>query len=85
MKNVFSSIILIYQKLFSPETGVITTNLTPPRPTCAFYPTCSEYTRLSIIKHGALKGILLGLKRVSRCHPFQNYQIDAVPEKFVIN
>ncbi|MEK7558652.1 MAG: membrane protein insertion efficiency factor YidD [Patescibacteria group bacterium] len=78
MKQFFLSLIFIYQKLFSPETGIITTNLIPSRHTCAFYPSCSEYTRLSIIKHGTLKGFFLGLRRIGRCHPFQHYQIDPV-------
>lgn len=81
MKQVFLSFIYIYQKLFSPETGIITTNIIFTRQTCAFYPTCSEYTRLSIIEHGALKGSLLGLGRISRCHPFQHYQIDPIVKK----
>ena len=39
-------------------------------PVCRFTPTCSEYTRQAIEKYGVLKGLWLGLKRVSKCHPF---------------
>lgn len=38
--------------------------------TCRFYPTCSEYTRQAIVKYGFWKGSWLGLKRISKCHPW---------------
>ena len=37
---------------------------------CKFYPTCSEYTKQAIEKYGAVKGLLLGIKRILRCNPF---------------
>ena len=39
-------------------------------PSCRFRPTCSEYTAQAIEKYGVLKGGLLGLWRILRCHPF---------------
>ena len=48
-------------------------------PACRFYPTCSEYTMEAVSKHGVLKGLLLGLKRLSRCHPFHAGGLDPVP------
>ena len=38
-------------------------------PTCRFTPTCSAYALEAIAEHGALKGLLLTLRRLSRCHP----------------
>ena len=35
---------------------------------CNFEPTCSEYTRLCIIKYGAVKGWKLGIQRICRCN-----------------
>lgn len=58
LKNIILFLIKIYQKISS---------LTPPR--CRFYPTCSEYTKQAIIKHGLLKGVILGVKRIVKCHP----------------
>lgn len=48
-------------------------------PVCRFTPTCSEYMKQAIIKYGVLKGGLLGIKRISRCHPFNKGGYDPVP------
>lgn len=39
-------------------------------PTCRFYPTCSEYAILAIEKYGAARGVILAIRRLLRCHPF---------------
>ena len=36
---------------------------------CRFTPTCSEYARDAIERHGALRGAWLAAKRLGRCHP----------------
>ena len=46
---------------------------------CRFYPTCSEYSIEALKKHGALKGLWLSVKRVSKCHPFHAGGFDPVP------
>ena len=48
-------------------------------PVCRFYPTCSEYTKQAVIKYGIKKGIFLGIKRIIRCHPFNEGGYDPVP------
>jgi hypothetical protein len=45
---------------------------------CRYYPTCSEYMLAAVEKHGALKGLWLGLKRLFRCHPFHAGGFDPV-------
>ena len=43
---------------------------------CRFAPTCSEYARLAVLKHGALTGGALAVGRVLRCHPFHPGGVD---------
>lgn len=45
---------------------------------CRFVPSCSEYTYQAVEKYGVLKGLWLGLKRVSKCHPWGGKGIDLV-------
>jgi len=49
----------------------------PPR--CRYTPSCSEYGKQAIIKHGPFKGGLLSIKRISRCHPCGGSGEDLVP------
>ena len=46
---------------------------------CRYLPTCSEYTKQAIYKYGFFKGTWLGLKRISRCHPWGGSGYDPVP------
>lgn len=59
-----------YQLLLSPLLG----------PRCRFYPSCSHYALEAIERHGPLRGTLLALARLSRCHPFNPGGVDPVPE-----
>ena len=43
---------------------------------CRFSPTCSEYARLAIIRHGLWKGSLMTVRRVMSCQPFHPGGID---------
>ena len=61
------------------------TNISPARPPCCrFIPTCSTYALEAVEVHGALKGGLLAVWRVLRCHPFlreKSFIYDPVPPK----
>ena len=50
-------------------------------PACRFYPSCSEYAAQAIEKHGTVRGVLLAVARLARCHPFHPGGFDAVPER----
>ena len=65
----FILLIKFYQILISP--------LLPS--TCRFSPTCSEYSKLSLLKHGLIKGLFLSFKRIIRCHPWGGKGLDPVP------
>lgn len=45
---------------------------------CRFHPTCSVYMKEAIEKHGVVKGVGRGLRRLSRCHPFHEGGFDPV-------
>lgn len=60
--------IKLYQRLVSPML---------PN-SCRFYPSCSQYTVLAILKYGVLKGILMGSWRIMRCNPFSKGGFDPV-------
>lgn len=49
---------------------------------CRFQPSCSQYAKEALEKHGVVRGTLLSVRRLSRCHPFGNAGYDPVP-KFV--
>jgi putative membrane protein insertion efficiency factor len=61
--------IRVYQRVLSP--------LTPP--SCRFVPNCSEYGAQAILAHGVVKGWLLAVWRILRCHPFHPGGLDPVP------
>jgi len=61
-------IIKFYQKFISPLKGQ----------TCRFYPTCSTYALEAYKNHGFLKGTILTLKRILKCHPFHPGGYDPV-------
>lgn len=48
---------------------------------CKFYPSCSNYAREAIERHGARRGTVLALKRLLRCHPFTPGGVDLVPDE----
>jgi len=69
MKYILMGIIKVYKLLISPFF---------PN-SCRFYPTCSEYSYDAIKKFGSIKGGWLGIKRISKCHPFHPGGYDPVP------
>ncbi|MCC6557749.1 MAG: membrane protein insertion efficiency factor YidD [Polyangiaceae bacterium] len=48
-------------------------------PVCRFEPSCSRYAAACIQGHGALRGSLLSVKRLCRCHPFHPGGYDPPP------
>jgi len=46
---------------------------------CRFYPSCSAYAVEAVEVHGAGRGLMLAMRRVSRCHPFGSHGVDLVP------
>lgn len=61
--------IRIYQMVISPLKT----------PCCRFQPTCSAYAREAFLLHGPVKGAMLTIRRLMRCHPWGGSGYDPVP------
>jgi putative membrane protein insertion efficiency factor len=48
---------------------------------CRFYPSCSDYAIEALRRHGTIKGMVLTIRRLGKCHPFHAGGIDPVPAK----
>ena len=69
MKLIALGLIRFYQRFISPAL----------LPSCRFTPSCSHYTYEAIERYGVIRGGWLGLKRISRCHPWNPGGYDPVP------
>jgi len=71
LRKLFILPVRAYQILLSPLLGK----------NCRFEPTCSQYMIEAIREWGPIKGIYLGLRRISKCHPWGPHGHDPVPKK----
>ena len=69
MKYLVIIPVRIYQMTLSP--------LLPPA--CRYYPSCSNYMLQAVQKHGVIKGVLYGLRRLLRCAPWGSWGYDPIP------
>ena len=69
MQRILLALIRGYQYAFRPLLGA----------NCRFAPSCSDYAGEAVLKHGALKGTLLAVRRILRCHPYHPGGYDPVP------
>jgi len=69
-RNICVIILRGYRAAISPLYGDV----------CRYYPSCSHYTLQAIQTHGVIKGVWLGTRRITRCHPWAAGGIDDVPE-----
>jgi hypothetical protein len=69
MKQAMQFGLRLYKRLISPML---------PH-SCRFVPTCSEYAMEAIERYGALRGGMLAMWRLLRCHPFAGAGYDPVP------
>jgi putative membrane protein insertion efficiency factor len=77
MRKILGYIVILpirfYQLAISPLLGT----------SCRFEPTCSYYMIEAVKEWGIFKGTWLGLKRISRCHPWGGHGHDPVPKRKV--
>jgi hypothetical protein len=69
MSRLLIIFVRIYQYTISPML----------MPSCRFTPTCSQYAIEALKKHGGVKGSLLAIRRITRCHPHNPGGYDPVP------
>jgi uncharacterized protein len=77
MTRVLVFLISLYQRTLSPDHGPLRGR--HPYGVCRYRPTCSEYAKQAIARHGAWRGSQLGLRRLGRCHPRSAGGYDPVP------
>jgi len=70
MRKLLIGFITLYRYALSPFLGN----------NCRYHPTCSCYTQEAISRYGVVRGGWLGVKRISRCHPWHEGGIDPVPD-----
>ncbi len=75
LRQVLTIPIVLYQWIISP--------FFPSH--CNYHPTCSEYTRQAIQRHGLIRGLTMGLMRIGRCSARFAGGSDPVPDRFVLN
>jgi putative membrane protein insertion efficiency factor len=68
-RAIVTGLIRGYQRFISPLL---------PR-SCRFQPTCSSYALTSVERFGVMRGGWLAIKRIARCHPFNEGGYDPVP------
>ena len=66
---VLRGLVRLYQLALSPLLPMV----------CRFDPSCSRYAMEALAEHGALKGGLLAIRRIGRCHPWGGQGYDPVP------
>ncbi len=79
IKKVILQFIRVYQKTISLDHGLLS-HITQKRQ-CRFHPTCSQYTYTAVEHYGVLRGLWMGMRRVGRCHPWNEGGFDPVPYK----
>jgi putative membrane protein insertion efficiency factor len=67
MKNILIFCIDTYQAAFQLQRRM---------PHCKYFPSCSEYTKTAIVKHGTAIGLLKGAWRIIRCNPLSKGGVD---------
>ncbi len=71
---------VIFRKIATVPIIVYQYSISPLLPaSCRYTPTCSEYSKQALMKHGLIKGGKLAAKRIASCHPWGGKGYDPVP------
>jgi uncharacterized protein len=69
LRRALSAVIRAYQLVLSPALPA----------SCRYYPSCSQYAREAVLKHGVIRGVYLAAARLVRCNPWSPGGVDLVP------
>lgn len=69
-------LIVIYRRVLSPSVGFLRFLPFYPKPSCIFYPTCSEYGVQAFKKYNFFKAFKMTTHRIYRCHPGNTPGVD---------
>ncbi|MDP2642529.1 MAG: membrane protein insertion efficiency factor YidD [Candidatus Peregrinibacteria bacterium] len=75
-RNTAAFFVGLYQKTLSPDHGLLKVFF--PQGYCKFKPSCSEYSRVALKKHGLVLGSLKTVWRILRCNPWSKGGVDEV-------
>ncbi len=75
-RTIAIGLIRLYRAIFSPTVGILHYLPFYPRPSCIFYPTCSEYGIECFKKYSFFTALRKTATRVSRCHPGNDPKVD---------
>ncbi len=65
-RNLLAGFVRFYQLAISPPLGGA----------CRYVPTCSQYSIQALKEYGALRGSILAIARIGRCHPWGGHGYD---------
>ncbi len=69
MKKILVALIDAYKCMLSPFLGG----------QCRFHPSCSDYAKQALERHGTATAFHLAARRILKCHPLNPGGIDPVP------
>ena len=71
IRDFLVTLIVLYQRIVSPLLSLVIR--------CRFHPSCSQYGKEALAKHGVLRGVALTAGRLMRCNPWNPGGIDPIP------
>lgn len=77
MKKFILSAIRLYQRFLNLNNPIMK-SFFGVNNACRFNPTCSDYMYEAIEKHDIITGLLMGFRRIVRCHPWSPGGFDPV-------
>lgn len=76
-RRAATTLVILYQRTLSPDHSWV--KLLLPAGRCRYYPSCSEYARQALLRHGVILGSWQAARRLLRCHPWAAGGLDPLP------